>query len=194
MYGSKEWKSLSLLTRAEIIPVIEDVRPGAFLTVSKEFKPSLEHCIEESEMLYNVRDHRSGNSRYLVSRDKEMLDDIFSYWTSVYDSSSECLDYDYHNMMGQFFGYPQCCIDYFVDGCSCGRMPGYDWDCKAAESYKKGNYNPVFNYVFHVPCRVNCKESRILGEKIKDVLKKYDLAAAERIKSLNFLSILKRCS
>ncbi len=193
MYESKEWKSLSLIARAELIPVIEDVRPGAFLTISKEFKLDLEHCLEESEVLFNIRDYNSGNSRYLVSRNKEMLDDVFAYWNSVYDSNTDCLKYEYHNLMGNFFGYPQCCIDYFVDACSRGGMPGSEWDGKAAVSYKKGNYNDIFNYVFHIPCRVNCKETRIVGENLKDVLEKYDFEAAENIKNNNFLSILKRC-
>ncbi|MBU4501867.1 MAG: hypothetical protein KKA79_04690 [Nanoarchaeota archaeon] len=193
MYESKEWKSLSLIARAELIPVIEDVRPGAFLTISKEFKPNLEQCIQESEILYHVEDYSSGNSRYLVSKNKEMLNDTFSYWKSVYDSNSECLDYKYHNLMGNFFGYPQCCIDYFVDAFSCGRMPGRDWNGRAAVSFKKGTYNDVFNYVFHLPCRVNCKETRILGENLKDVLEKYDMEAAETIKNIKLLSILKRC-
>ncbi|MDP2908869.1 MAG: DUF483 domain-containing protein [Nanoarchaeota archaeon] len=84
------------------------------------------------------------------------------------------------------FGYPECCVNYFIENVVYNNIKaGAEWWEKASEALKKGIYNDLFNYTFHVPCKLDCQETLRMAKEIKRVLELNDYEAAKYLREFN---------
>jgi len=181
IYKTKEWNYLSPQPRAELIPTIEDIRPGSIITINKDKNNQLEYILEETGLKYR----KEKGILLFVSKDKDLLDRL-EIWTTE-EGTREEDKIKFHKIYGSFLGYPECCIDKFILDLSKELRPLIEWRKKVKRAMKKGTYNNVLDYRFHFPCRINCKKSLILAKDIKRVLEKNDIEAANSLKRIKIV-------
>lgn len=193
LYQTKEWKSLPVAERAYLLPAMEDVRPGAMLNIKDDSKISpLEKCLAEKGM----KASKEGNL-WFVSKDFSILNNTV-FIRSLYKEAEKTFTPEekrgkifakfknlYHKVLGEFFAYPNCCIDKFIETYSKELFPCQKWYKTAGKALKKGKYNSLLDYTFHAPCSLECKDTLKLAEETKKCLTTHDFEAAEHLKTLN---------
>lgn len=193
LYQTKEWESLPVAERSYLLPAMEDVRPGAMLHIKDDSKaPVLEKCLEEKGM--KVR--REG-SLWFVSKDVSILDTTMMV-RSFYKDADKLFTLEekreetfievkslYHRAMGEFFAYPGCCIDNFINTGIKGINTGQEWYRKAGKALNEGRYDNLFDYAFHAPCSLECKDTLKIAEEIRKCLVTYDFEAAKHLRIFN---------
>lgn len=107
----------------------------------------------------NTQEYKSGPFQFrTLICDPEILPEFYEAWSSVNN-----------HVMGEFLGYPKCCIDFF----------GKNWPGKVDTTFemdwsKADNYsiwcNVLLRYlgcriVFHLPCSMSCDATDRLGSK-----------------------------
>lgn len=185
IYESDEWKSLNLDIRADLIPTIEKIRPGALIYIGntedgkrdEEQSFCLDYCLAKLDMGYK-KDKLDGYVDYYVYQDEQLFNKIQKKEIAL----------------GHFLGYPQCCVkkfhnkdskkryQYFDDQIELSEVPlskGIISAREMADSIEKGTFNSEFLYTIHVPCNVDCQDSIDMGKKNKDSLEKNDIEAAK---------------
>lgn len=113
IYQSKEWLSLELDIRVDLVPTIEKIRPGAEIEFWRKCYDDnreeqinlLEHCLTKIGIK-----HRNHESTYYISWEESWINKLWGKETP----EGEII---YELTHGQFLGYPQCCIDSFEKGC-----------------------------------------------------------------------------
>lgn len=176
-----EWYRLNLSIRADLVPVLENVRSGANIELWK-FKRSrnesyfraqekyLKYCLKRLGLY--CKEHRED---YYVSKNSGLLNRLWSR----------------EIMTGEFLGYPKCCIDSFERGCQevltggLEKGPAIQFCKKLKEAMEKGNFNEILLYTLHIPCGLDCKETITMAERIKLVLESKDIEAAYYLKEDN---------
>ncbi len=178
VYNSKQWKSLPLLSRADLITVIEKVRPGGQidLTTPKmnnglldSRRKSLEYCLNETGLLY-----QEYNLDYFVTYDPLLLNKLFSGKLKT----------------GQFLGYPECCINHFEKSCQeflehKKTPPAIEYWQKAKKSLQDKAYNEILDYILHIPCSISCEETINMAYSVKIVLESNDVEVSNYLKKWN---------
>jgi len=184
IYQSKQWKKLPFHSRADLIPVIEKVRPGGQIdiTTPKMIKgeldsrrKNLEYCLNETGLLY-----QECNVDYFVTYDPLLLDQLFSRKLKT----------------GEFLGYPECCIKHFEKSCQeylkyKKTPPAIDYWQKAGKALQEGVYNKILDYILHIPCSINCKETINLASNIKVALEFNDIEVLNYLRKWNRSKIKK---
>lgn len=196
IYETEEWKSLPVKERYCLLPTLEDIRPGGLVNISKDKSYGLEYCLSEKGFKYCNK-----NNLWLISKDEIFLEETFRKWESFLianahkgidkdiDDVVKEIGIEYHMAMGKFLGYPDCCVNQFIDSTIKGLLSGRKWEKKAGKALLEGNYDLLFDYTLHVPCGISCEESLKIGEKIKNCLEAYDKEAAEHLRKFNMDSI-----
>src|SRR3989344_2445788 len=181
IYSFIEWYKLNLGIRADLVPVIEDVRLGAnielwkfertrgsqYLSIQKKY---LEYYLGRSGLYYKEQ-----RGDYYVSKKPILLNQL---WSREIET-------------GEFCGYPKCCIDDFKKYCQeflqnrLEKGPAVLFYHKVKEAIKKGSFNMVLFYTLHIPCDLDCQKTIILAESIKSVLESSDIEAAHYLMEYN---------
>ena len=178
MYDSKQWKSLPLISRADLIPVIEKVRPGGQidLTTLKMKKglldsrrKNLEYCLNETGLL-----HKEYNLDYFVTYDPLLLNELFSRKLKI----------------GKFLGYPECCIKHHEKSCQeylehKKTPPAIAYWQKAGKALQEETYNEVLDYILHIPCSISCEETIDMAYHVKRVLESNDTEVSNYLRNRN---------
>jgi len=175
LYRTKEWQDLDLYLRADFITCIEGVRPGAQLdqyrnnqTLFQEKKIIIDDMLKDLGMV-----SYEAERKLYVTHDQSLLDKL--------------LNQDIH--MGQFLGYPECCIEPHYER-SKAHMKGQGFGgaimfwAKARQAIlnETGKFNSDLLYTLWVPCSLQCKPSLELGTKIKETLESCDQVAADNLR------------
>jgi hypothetical protein len=188
LYQTKEWKGIPARERYCLLPTMEDVRPGALIKVKNPQAEALEYCLQEKGMKSQEK-----KGLWFVSKDEKLLEEIveksksYSKTKSSYPINEE--EKDYHISIGEFFGYPECCVKTFIKSLDENLSPAREWHKKAGMALLKEDYNNLFDYKLHVPCGLECKCTLKIAEEIKKCLETYDLEAAEHLRKFNRNSI-----
>lgn len=194
IYETEEWKSLPIAERSYLLPAMEDVRPGAMLYIKDDSKASaLEKCLEgkgmkvsrEGMIWFVSKDLSILNTTMLVRSLYKEAENIFTPEEKQHNELFAEFKNLYHKALEEFFAYPNCYIDNFIDTNRRGISTGQEWYKKAGEALKENNYNDLFDYVFHAPCSLECKNTLEIAEKIKRCLETYDKEAAENLRVFN---------
>lgn len=174
-YEFLEWYKLDPCIRADLITMIEEIRPGAKVELWKlerqspayflQQKPILERCIEALALSW--KEHEGA---CYVSRKLSLLDRLWS---------GELKE-------GEFLGYPACCIDAFEVGCTKAMTEGMEWG-PTVQFWRKMRQceNPLLAYVPHIPCSIECTATLAMTAIVKTVLEKYDIGAAVALMKSN---------
>ncbi len=182
-YDFIEWYKLNLDIRADLITMIEGIRPGAKIEMRKLLerrsekyflyqKGLLVKCLDALKIGYGYDDWSDNLYAY---QDGEWVEKLCS------DAIKE----------GEFLGYPECCINNFEQACKAflngvpTKGPAVEFEQKVKRARKENVFNDLIYYRLHVPCDVNCKKTLDLSKKIKDVLEKNDLEAAFYLRDFN---------
>lgn len=165
LYQTKEWKHLNLTDRIYLLLTTESVRPGTVITPS-HVTSNLEHYLNEKDMKLYKED-----KLWYISKNKSLLNTTVIAKT-IYNNTERFFTPKekhkyayikaqrvYHKIMGEFFGYPNCCINEFANVLLKGILPNMEWRKKAWKALQNGEYNDMFDYLFYVPCGISCKKS-----------------------------------
>ena len=119
---------------------------------------------------------QNGEAHVFLSRDKSNLEQAFvNGWYTV-AIENEVIDKPFvdHPDFGKSLGYPDCCIQYFIQN--------NDWENKNFyySIFRRSSIlNPLcnsftrhtlFSYLSHMPCQFNCKNSIAYASKVRDML------------------------
>lgn len=176
-----EWYKLNLSIRADLVPVLENVRSGTNIELWKfkqrrnesyfrAQKKYLKYCLKRLGLY--CKEHRED---YYVSKNSALLNRLWSR----------------EIMTGEFLGYPKCCINSFEQGCQealtsgLEKGPAVQFYRKVKNATEKGNFNQVLFYALHIPCGLDCEETITMAEKIKVVLESKDIEAAYYFREYN---------
>lgn len=176
-----EWYKLNLSIRADLVPVLENVRSGANIELwkfkqkrnesyFKAQKKHLNYCLKRLGLY--CKEHRED---YYVSKNSDLLKRLWSR----------------EIMTGEFLGYPKCCVNAFQQGCQealtggLEKGPAVQFYHKVRNAIEKENFNQVLFYALHIPCSIDCKETIIMAERIKLILESKDIEAAYYLKKNN---------
>ncbi|MBI2446627.1 MAG: hypothetical protein HYV51_02275 [Parcubacteria group bacterium] len=182
IYSFIEWYKLNLGIRADLVPVLEDVRLGAnvelwkfertrgsqYLSIQKRY---LEYCLVKLGLYYKEQ-----RGDYYVSKSPILLNQL---WSREIET-------------GEFLGYPKCCIDAFKKSCQeflkngQEKGPAVLFYRKLKEAVKKGSLNEALFYTLHIHCELDCQKTIILTESIKLVLESRDIEAAYHLMEYNW--------
>ncbi|MBM3199551.1 DUF483 domain-containing protein [Candidatus Woesearchaeota archaeon] len=193
LYQTKEWGSLPAMERAYLLPTIEGIREGCI--VSTKQVPnihSLEYCLNQKGLKYHKKESiviASANEEFLEKIIKELesmnIAHSFKGLDKKADKIIKEIEIGYHKNMGEFLGYPKCCTNGFIKSTLKRKYASNEWFKKAAKACIKGKYDPLFDYIFHVPHSIDCKKSLRLCKDIKECLECYDKKAAENLRIFN---------
>ena len=195
IYQSKEWKSLNEYRRAGLLLVIEGLKSGTEMIVSKN-QSGLLDILEETGLSYVVWSefpNAPDDVSLLIARPNEL--------NALRDKLSNLSRTDYYNnyekAFGQFFGFPECCIEEFL-----GPRTKEEEQAKEngqfhlASKYgrelteqieRDGDYPEVFDYLpgGFIPCSLYCDETTQMLSEWKEALEKYDPGAANALVRCN---------
>jgi hypothetical protein len=99
-----------------------------------------------------------------------------------------CLDESlYHKLnsremnVGEFLGYPKCCVDNFYSE-ECGKtiFPYRDF---VIQTRKRNNLDSNLFYLLHAPCDIDCRETLKFAKEIRRVLEANDIEAANYLRN-----------
>lgn len=174
-----EWYKLNLNIRIDLVPVIEGIRFGALVELWKfDREPQyllgqeryLKYCLKKLELYY-----KKHGVDYYISKSLTRLNRLWSREMKI----------------GEFLGYPKCCIDAFEMGCQehlktgPEKGPAVQFYRKVKAAIGEGDFNEILFYSLHVPCVLDCKETAILAEKVESVLRSKDIEAAHHLRAIN---------
>ncbi len=175
LYQTNEWKSLNPDIRFDLVPLIEKLRHGARIDLSTlrdtdSIKYNLEKVISDSKLIF-----RNFNKNYYICDDISLLEKLDSNDISI----------------GEFLGYPACCIINFETTSMNNSRAAMNYWKNAKKSMEEGNFNLIMLYALHVPCSVQCKETVELAGKIREVLELKDPVVADYIVNQKMTTILR---
>jgi len=184
VYRSDEWNRIDPLERADILLVSEGVKPGA--TFGVKYRTNTEKVLEKLKLPYlPPRWHKSRYSYHIAMSDKTLE----SYLGKLMDKNLTLQQA--HRAHGQFYGYPDCCIDAYVTPqiiTNRNYRPRKNvFFSHVLKEYEKtnGSYPEALDYRIGVPCSVECPEALKQSECYRDVLLEHDKEAAEELKLFN---------
>lgn len=179
-YDFLEWYKLDLGIRADLVQLIEGARHGANVELWKlkekrplhflQQKMHLESCLEKLHLI-----HAGQRDDYYIAADATWLEKLCKGEIEI----------------GEFLGYPKCCVDAFRRGCQRVRSRRLKtgpavWHCRKMENaHRKGELNQLLFWTRHVPCRLDCKETLSMASETKNFLEKHDSQAAYYLASFN---------
>lgn len=177
LYDIPEWKMLNPNMRADVIPVIENIRPGAKIELWRlKTRDEQESFLNQKQYLENwlqssTLKYRDYQLKHYICKSESLLD---KFWEGEIKE-------------GEFLGYPLCCVTAFEEGCQrflkgLGKGPMLEFGESARKAIQEGTYDSDLDYVLHVPCNVNCAESIEMAGKIKEALILRDKDAAEYLR------------
>lgn len=173
-YNFSEWNMLVPDIRADIIPVIENIRSGAKIELwRKKYGPSQKKYLKDwliSSRLKS-RDHKLN---YYICKSESWID---KFWKGEIKE-------------GEFLGHPLCCIKKFEEGCKrfladegLGPLTEFRRDIKQA--IENNSFDQALYYALYIPCRLDCGKTLKMARKVKQVLELKDPEAAEYLKRFN---------
>lgn len=182
-YRSKEWKSVNPLARATILLVSEGKKPGC--TFASDYRVDVEKVMDKLGLSYF--EPRWFNNRYIytASKDDNALLKYIGKSLDKHFTSSQA-----HKTAGEFYGFPECCVDNFVEGKLHYDRYGKDKNNNFGDMLKiyiksHGGYPEELDYRMMVPCAVDCKEALKVTGGYRDVLLEYDEEAASALRLMN---------
>lgn len=192
LYKSNEWKSLDKVDRAQLLLVIEGLKKGtiiggnytSFMDILK--KTGLDYKSNfDKRLLHPV--FEIAKPEVLAEKTHRLLS-LPKYATS----------FDYYRVIGDFLGYPECCIKEYSRERTpaekeAGRIPGkrhltYRFGQELDNAIKSGGkYPDVFDYVppSFTPCSINCPEATKTLASWKDAIETLDPEAGKELVYFN---------
>ncbi len=160
------YREINPLSRYNIVLVGERVKPAA----TNGFWAS------ETGAMLSVLDSLGLPHSDVMDRDNDGSSGINVYGNQdVKERLDQTQTPNIHRDAGKMYGFPECCVEKYVGPGSTTRY----WRQLARQIARSGTYPIEIDFVEHVPCDIECKETLELGARIKDTLKEYDPAAAE---------------
>lgn len=195
IYKSPEWKKLSPLVRAELVLVIERVKPGAIISFISPEVTNFPKIIEKTGLEARPRTHPSLlEPTYTVST-PENISTFFQKLILAEGTTKGTPAETIHRIYGEFLGYPSCCIDeYAKPSKNLEERKKYPPDIsnfgyEMIEMREKGEkYPEELDYCppTFTPCSVHCEKASERLKEWKEVMQKADPEAADALKSHNW--------
>lgn len=192
LYKSKEWNSLDKVDRAQLLLVIEDLKKGtmiggnhtSFLDILK--KTGLDYKFNfDKRLLYPV---------FEIAKPEALAEKTHKLLTLPKD----CTSFDYYSVVGDFLGYPECCIKEYSRERTPAEKEAVRTPGKRHLTYKfgqeldakiksDGSYPESFDYVppSFTPCSINCPEATKTLSSWKDAIETLDPEAAKELVYFN---------
>lgn len=192
LYKSKEWKDLDKVGRAQLLLVNEGLKKGtiiggnytSFMDILK--KTGLDYkSVFDKRLLYPV--FEIAKPEVLAEKTHKLL-----------ALPKDCTSLDFYNVIGDFLGYPECCIrEYSRERTPAEKeavkIPGkrhltYRFGQELEKAIKsEGKYPDVFDYVppSFTPCSIDCPEATKTLASWKDAIETLDPEAAKELVYFN---------
>lgn len=182
-YRSDKWKSVNPLARATILLVSEGVKPGC--TFSSNYRVDAEMAMDKLGLSYFEPLWFNNRYIYTASKDENTLLEYIGKSIGKHFTSSQA-----HKAAGEFYGFPECCVDRFVGGRlhygSNRKQDSFNFSDMLRDYIKShGEYPEALDYRMMVPCAVDCEEALKVAGGYRDVLLEYDEEAASALRLMN---------
>jgi hypothetical protein len=182
IYNSRIWKALNPGIRVDLIPVVERVRMGGYLELPCEYDRSVIPWARRRSPSYpKQRKILLFCLKKIGLKWREWNDMVYTAWN---ESDLEKL-WSGEISPGQFLGYPKCCEENFYRGAQDfvdGKEefgPAQKFWMAQKKAVEDGTYNYDLDFVFHAPCRIECKATAEFARKVRKVLEENDPETAE---------------
>ncbi len=190
IYQSQDWKSLGHLTRAQLVPVIEGLKPTTIVPGNWTTFPRV---IEESGLDYEpMNDETQIHNPGFVVGKTEALEKPYGK-TLTLPASATFADND--RITGEMLGYPKCCIDEFIQKTAPPyiQVPQLQEDVLTREEFTKNwqevrrTFPEVFDYLppGYTPCSADCEETRELASSWQKAIMENDPEAGNVLARYN---------
>ncbi len=175
LYDSSAWKELNLLSRAQLLLVIEGVKRG---TIIQGNRNGFLGILKDAGLEYKINsDPHHLKPAFTVAK-KEILEEVAH--------RKICLPKDvpsgeYHRINGWMLSYPPCCVEAYISGQS-------RFDRELSDIIKQtGKYPDVFDYRVppFTPCNTNCEKAINTLSSWKKAIDKTDKEAAQELVYFN---------
>ena len=140
---------------------------NVFLSKSK-FKVSLEGKEKFTNKGKIINESEKGMHFVYLSKDEEK-----ALLANLYETKQD------HKQLGQILGYPECCINFFINNFSQENPNPVHKPTNPWTNLSKREFDVCL--LSHFPCTNDCQESISLAKKHYDLLLKHDPPAAQLI-------------
>jgi hypothetical protein len=186
----------SRIKALEVLFVLEGIKPVCRIELQQQKITELKRFFEdtglahlESNVKYTV-DQKTGEAN-LIPAHSTVPGTLFVYISKNPSLAQEARiaesRFD-HQRVGTLLGYPQCCIQFFVDNLAAAEQLHFDHTLLSAK--KSLNFYPLLNIslqyfdcrlIGHYPCQYSCKTSNDQASKMLKIVAQYDEEFAEEI-------------
>jgi len=189
LYASEDWRSIDPFLRAELLLVIEDVKPGAF--IAGDWGP-FQRIIRESDLECTSRSSQYDIHLHACVAAPERLREFFRDKLQPLTNKTVA---DIHRIDGKFLGYPQCCVKEYSHQSMIRPFGAKKSDTKhpfrrelGAMIAEHGSYPAVFDYrpPAFTPCSAHCDDAIATLNTWKDALERNDPDAARALVEFNW--------
>lgn len=191
LYDSEEWKSLDLLSRAELIPVVEGPqnggRPGCIISGDWSNAPVV---FQKAGLAYRAKQSKRGIIVFTVAR----LEDLERH-EREFAEASLYNELKHHEITGRFLGYPECCVREYssIDALELdGWISKFD---KELEQFRQDGikYPRELEYapICFTPCGVYCPSALETLGMWGEMIETHDPEAGRKIRRYNSISYRK---
>ncbi|MFC1698109.1 DUF483 domain-containing protein [Nanoarchaeota archaeon] len=189
LYQTDEWKQLDLHKRSQVLLVFEGLKRGAvYHTKKDEEKQIIEGLIRSSGFWCTKGDENT----YVISLRENITKFNRRMEKNYLKFGKDCFqEPDHHRLWGWFYGYPDCCVEYYIDN--------KEKSARGEETYseflsgldflirKKNIYPEFFLYrpIPFDPCGIGCDEAMLQFTKYMRTLNELDPEAGDWLKDFH---------